>query len=144
MTRTVEVLHGVNLGMLGRRDPTHYGKLTLMELQQRIADDASDLGLQATFFQSDVEHELLARMQSLGERAQAAIVNAGAWSHYAWALRDAMEIGGVPFVEVHLSDVAHREPWRAVSVFEGLPQRLAAVSGRGPGGYRDALELLSR
>ena len=141
MTR-VEVLHGVNLDMLGRRDPRHYGKLTLSQLEERIAQDAQELGITAMFFQTNAEHELVERMHSLRERADAAIVNAGAWSHYAWSLRDAIEVAEVPFVELHLSHVRNREPWRAVSVFEGLPTRVGAVSGHGPDGYREALELL--
>ena len=140
----VEVLHGVNLDMLGRRDPGLYGTLTLVELQQRIAADATELGVEVAFFQTNAEHELIARMHTLGERADAAIVNAGAWTHYAWSLRDALEIAQLPFVEVHLSDVRNREPWRAVSVFEGLPTRRGEISGRGPAGYRDALEVLCR
>jgi 3-dehydroquinate dehydratase-2 len=138
--RRIEVMHGVNLDQLGRRDPAVYGTLTLAELEQRVAGRASELGLQASFFQSNHEGAFVERLHALREDADAVILNPGAWTHYAWSLRDALEIAGVPAVEVHLSDVQAREPWRRTSVIGELC--LATISGRGAEGYEDALELL--
>jgi 3-dehydroquinate dehydratase II len=137
----VAVLHGVNLDMLGRRDPEHYGTLTLAELQTRVKRFASDLDLEATFFQTNNEGEFVEYLHRLPERADAALLNPGAWTHYSYAIRDALEIAGVPAVEVHLSDVDAREDWRRTSVLEGLV--LDTVSGQGPDGYRRALEILN-
>jgi 3-dehydroquinate dehydratase-2 len=140
MKNRVEVLHGVNLDMLGRRDPEHYGTLTLGQLQVQIKRFAADLGLEVTFFQTNSEGEFVEYLHRLPELADGALVNAGAWTHYSYAIRDALELAGVPAIEVHLSDVGSREEWRHRSVLDGVVQ--GAVSGKGPDGYRDALELL--
>jgi 3-dehydroquinate dehydratase-2 len=137
----VAVLHGVNLDMLGRRDPEHYGTITLNELQVRIKRFAGELDLEVTFFQTNDEGEFVEYLHRLPERADAALINAGAWTHYSYAIRDALETTGVPTVEVHLSDVNAREPWRRTSVLDGLV--LDAVSGQGPDGYRRALEIVN-
>jgi 3-dehydroquinate dehydratase-2 len=139
----IEVLHGVNLDQLGRRDPQVYGTLTLAELEQRIERDARELGLSTRFFHTNHEGALIERLHSLRglpTQADAILINAGAWTHYSWAIRDALEIAGLPALEIHLSDVQNREPWRRVSVLSELC--FATVSGRGPEGYRDALALL--
>ena len=136
----VSVLHGVNLDTLGRRDPEVYGTLTLAELQTRIKRWARELDLEATFFQTNHEGEFCEYLHRLPERADGAIVNAGAWTHYSWAIRDALEVAGVPAVEVHISDVESRDDWRKLSVFDGLV--LEKVSGEGAEGYRRALEVL--
>jgi 3-dehydroquinate dehydratase II len=136
----VEVLHGVNFDVLGRRDPELYGGMSLPELELQIKRYAHDLDLGVTFFQSNFEGELVEYLHRLPELADAAIVNAGAWTHYSYAIRDALEIAGVPVVEVHLSDVSAREEWRRHSVFDGLV--LGVVAGKGPEGYREALEML--
>lgn len=138
----VAVLHGVNLGALGKRDPEHYGTLTLPELERQIKVWALELGLGATFFQTNGEGAFVDHLHRVPERADAVIINAGAWTHYSWALRDALEITGLPAVEVHLSDVANREQWRHLSVFDGVV--IAKVSGKGPQGYREALEIVKR
>ncbi len=138
----IEVMHGVNLDQLGRRDPLLYGTLTLAELERRIETDARELGLATRFFHTNHEGELIERLHSLRDQADAILLNPGAWGHYAWAIRDALDIAALPTLEIHLSDVQSREPWRRVSVFDGLEQRFATVSGRGPDGYRDALALL--
>jgi 3-dehydroquinate dehydratase II len=135
--RSIEVMHGVNLDQLGRRDPLVYGTLTLAELEQRIAEEAAALDLETRFFHSNHEGEFIEHLHALGANADAIILNPGAWTHYAWAIRDALEIAALPAIEVHLSDVEQREPWRRVSVISDLC--LAKVSGRGPDGYRDAL-----
>ena len=92
------------------------------------------------FFQSNHEGEFVEYLHRLPDLADAAVLNAGAWTHYSYAIRDALEIAAVPVVEVHLSDVMSREEWRRTSVFEGLV--IGVVSGEGPDGYRRALEML--
>jgi 3-dehydroquinate dehydratase-2 len=138
----VAVLHGVNFDVLDRRDPELYGGLSLSELEQRIGDWAHELGLEPIFFQTNAEGEFVEYLHRLTDTADAALVNAGAWSHYSRAIADALDVGRVPAVEVHLSDVESREDWRRVSVFDGLV--LAKISGQGPDGYREALKLLAR
>jgi 3-dehydroquinate dehydratase-2 len=136
----VEVLHGVNMDMLGRRDPEHYGTMTLAELEVRIKRFAHDLQLEVTFFQTNHEVEFVEYLHRLPERADAAVLNPGAWTHYSYAIRDALEIAEVPAVEVHLSDVGSREEWRRTSVLDGLV--VEVVSGQGPDGYRHALAVV--
>jgi 3-dehydroquinate dehydratase II len=126
--------------MLGRRDPEHYGTFTLPELQTRIKRFAGELGLEITFFQTNYEGEYIEFLHRLPDMADAALLNAGAWTHYSYAIRDAVEACGLPAVEVHISDVSKREEWRRRSVFDGVV--LGAVSGKGAEGYREALELL--
>ena len=140
MRNRVEVLHGVNLDRLGERDPEHYGSFTLAELEVTIKRFAVELGLEARFFHSNHEGEFVEHLHCLPEVADAALVNAGAWSHYSYAIRDALELARVPAVEVHLSDVGAREEWRRRSVFDGIVA--GVVSGKGVDGYRDALELV--
>ena len=139
----VEVLHGVNLDMLGSRDVDIYGEFTLPELEVRIKRWARELNLEAAFFDSNSEGDFVEHLHRLPERADAAIVNAGAWTHYSWAIRDALDLTGIPTVEVHLSDISKREEWRQHSVFEGLDLLIAQVYGKGPDGYREALELIA-
>jgi 3-dehydroquinate dehydratase II len=138
--RRLAVLHGVNLDQLGNRDPELYGTLTLAELEQRITDRARELGLEASCFQTNHEGDFIERLHALRGDADAAILNPGAWTHYAWAIHDALEVASVPAVEVHLSDVQNRERWRRPSVIRELC--FATVSGRGPDGYDDALALI--
>jgi len=137
----IDVLHGVNLDQLGRRDPGHYGTLTYPELERRIAEYAQPLGLVCTFFQTNHEGELVERLHSASERADGIVINPGAWTHYAWALHDALELAKVPAVEVHLSDVMAREEWRHRSVVRDVC--VGTVAGKGAEGYRDALALLA-
>jgi 3-dehydroquinate dehydratase-2 len=140
MRNRVAVLHGVNLDALDRRPAEHYGGLTFTQLEQRIDGFARELGLDARFFQSNHEGEYVEEIHKASDYADGLLMNPGAWTHYAWALRDAVEVSGLPMVEVHLSDVENREPFRRVSVFDGV--RLAKVSGKGVDGYRDALAAL--
>ena len=140
MKDRVEVMHGVNLDQLGRRNPEHYGGLSFTELEYRIGEFARELGLQARFFQTNAEHEFVEHLHRLEGLADGLVLNPGAWTHYSYAIRDALELCGVPAVEVHLSDVANREQWRRESVVRELC--LATVSGQGPDGYRVALERL--
>ena len=139
----IEVMHGVNLDQLGRRDPALYGTLTLDQLERSVERDAAALGLVTRFFHTNHEGEFIEHLHSLRgppAQADAILLNPGAWTHYAWAIRDALEIAGLPALEIHLSDVQSREQWRRVSVIGELC--FATVSGRGPEGYMDALTLL--
>src|SRR4029079_7848452 len=135
----VAVMHGVNLDTLGRRDPEIYGTETLSELEYRIHEFGRGLGPEVSFFQTTYEGEFCEYLHRLPETADAVLVNAGAWSHYSWAIRDALDVAGQPSVEVHISDVEGREDWRSVSVFDGLVA--AKISGKGLDGYREGLEV---
>jgi 3-dehydroquinate dehydratase-2 len=136
----VEVMHGVNLDQLGRRDPAHYGALTYDQLEARIVQFAAALSLEVRFFQTNHEGDFVEHLHRLEGLADGLVLNPGAWTHYSYAIRDALELTGLPSIEVHLSDVDTREQWRRVSVIGELC--LARVSGKGADGYRDALERL--
>lgn len=136
----VAVMHGVNLDMLGKRDPDHYGTVTLSELESQVRQWAKDLSLEPITYQTNSEGEFVEFLHRLPDTADALLINPGAWTHYSWAIRDAVEIAGLPAAEVHLSDVDQREEWRRMSVLEGLT--VARVAGKGPEGYREALEAL--
>jgi 3-dehydroquinate dehydratase II len=140
MRNRVAVMHGVNLDALDRRPAEHYGGLTFSRLEFKIEQFARSLALDARFFQSNHEGEFVEELHKAGDYADGLVLNPGAWTHYAWSLRDAVELAGLPAVEVHLSDVKHREPFRALSVLEDVC--LATVSGQGVDGYRVALERL--
>jgi len=137
----VAVLHGVNFDVLERRDPAMYGGLSLYELEAKIQTWARELGLEAIFFQTNSEGEFCEYLHRVPELADSALVNAGAWTHYSRAIADALAVAAVPAIEIHLSDVEAREEWRRISVFDGLV--VAKVSGKGPDGYRVALERLA-
>lgn len=140
MRNRVTVLHGVNLGALDRRPAEHYGGLSLSRLEMRIAGFARDLGLECRFFQTDHEGEYVGEIHRAPDVSDGLLLNPGAWTHYSWAIHDALELSGLPAVEVHLSDVRARDEWRRVSVIGDLC--VASVSGRGVDGYRDGLEAL--
>jgi 3-dehydroquinate dehydratase-2 len=140
MRNRIEVMHGVNLDQLGRRNPDHYGGLNFDRLEQRIESFARDLGLTTRFFQSNAEDEFVEHLHRIHEMSDGIVMNPGAWTHYSYAIRDALEIAGLPTVEVHLSDVDAREEFRRVSVIRDLC--VATVKGRGPDGYREALTRL--
>jgi len=136
----IEVMHGVNLDQLGRRNPDHYGGLTFDRLEQRIEAFAREMGLTTRFFQTNAEEEFVEHLHRVGDFADGIVMNPGAWTHYSYAVRDALEIAGLPTVEVHLSDVMAREEFRRVSVVRDLC--FATVSGKGVDGYREALTRL--
>ena len=136
----ISVMHGVNMNALDRRSTEHYGDLTFTKLETRIDEFARDLGLSARFFQTNAEGEFVEELHRAAEYADGLILNPGAWTHYSYAIRDALELAGLPAVEVHLSDVDHREDFRKASVIRDLC--VATVKGRGADGYREALELL--
>ena len=137
----VEVLHGVNLDMLGSRDPEHYGELDLTELERRVRGFAAELGLDASFAQTNHEGEYCELIHRAREASQALLLNPGAWTHYSYAIRDALEVAALPAVEVHLSAVDDREEWRRRSVISDLC--VGRVQGRGVDGYRQALGMLT-
>lgn len=136
----IEVMHGVNLDQLGRRDARHYGDLTLDRLEQQVSAWAREFGLETKFFNTNFEGEYVEHLHKIDGLSDGLILNPGAWTHYSWAIRDALEIAALPAVEVHLSDVQAREDFRRTSVIGDLC--VASVSGQGVDGYRTALERL--
>ena len=142
VSNRVAVLHGVNFDVLEKRPAEIYGGLSLSQLEAKISDWAHQHNLEPLFFQTTAEGEFCEYLHRSADLADAAIVNAGAWTHYSRAIADALQLTGLPAVEVHLSAVEERDDWRKLSVFDGLV--LAKISGKGPDGYREALELLAR
>ena len=133
-------MHGVNLDQLGRRDPVHYGRMDLPELEVRVARFARELGLEPIFFQTNHEGEFCEELHDAALSVEGLVLNPGAWTHYSYAIRDALEIAALPAVEVHLSAVDEREEWRRRSVVADLC--VGRVQGKGVDGYRDALAML--
>ena len=137
----VAVLNGANLNALGERDPELYGGISLRELETRIYEWARGLELAVRCLQTNHEGQFIDWCHDARRWADGVIVNPGAWTHYSYAIRDALEVLQVPVVEVHLSDITKREKWRRTSVIEDVVT--ARVIGKGPDGYREALELLA-
>ena len=140
MRNRVLVMHGVNLDALERRPAEHYGGLTLSRLEFRVEQFARELALEVRFFHTNHEGEYIDELHKSVDYVDALLLNPGAWTHYAWSIRDAVELTGLPAVEVHLSDIKHREPFRAVSVLEDVC--VGSVIGQGVDGYRAGLDLL--
>ncbi|MBC7360105.1 MAG: type II 3-dehydroquinate dehydratase [Desulfacinum sp.] len=143
--KRILVLHGINLNMFGRRDSTHYGNMTLTAIDERIQALAAELGVQVECFQSNREDQLVERIhRALDDGTDAVVINAGAWTHYNYAIRDALEILKVPVVEVHMSNIHARESFRATSVL--APVVRGQISGFGVLSYllglRAAVDLL--
>ena len=138
----IEVMHGANLDQLGRRDPVQYGKMNFTELELHISEMAAELGLQVRFFQTNHEGDFIEHLHRLEGLADGIILNPGAWTHYSYAIRDALELTGLPAIELHLSDVDSREEWRRHSVIRELC--IDRVTGQGPAGYRVALERMHK
>jgi 3-dehydroquinate dehydratase II len=138
----IEVMHGVNLDQLGRRDPAHYGSFTLTELELEISETAGELGLATRFFHTNHEGEFVEHLHGLEGMTDAIILNPGAWTHYSYAIRDALELTQLPAVEVHISNVEEREAFRRESVIGDLC--CARVAGKGRDGYREALTRLAQ
>jgi 3-dehydroquinate dehydratase-2 len=136
----IEVMHGVNLDQLGRRNPEHYGGLNFDRLEQKIEAYARELGLTTRFFHTNAEDQFVEHLHRIHEMSDGIVMNPGAWTHYSYAIRDALEITGLPTVEVHLSDIDAREDFRRISVVRDLC--FATVTGRGVEGYREALTRL--
>lgn len=137
----VEVLNGVNLDVLGRRDAATYGGLSLNELESQIYSWGKELELGVRCRQTNHEGQYVEWLHEISELADGVVVNPAAWTHYSYAIRDAVELLEVPVVEVHLSNVDEREDWRRVSVIADLAAK--RVIGKGPDGYREALEFLA-
>jgi 3-dehydroquinate dehydratase II len=137
----VAVLNGVNLDVLHRRDPEVYGGLSLNQLETQIYEWARELELIADCRQTNSEAEYVGWCHDALDWAGGVVVNPGAWSHYSYAIHDALELFTVPVVEVHLSNIEQRDDWRRNSVIADLAA--ARVIGKGPKGYREALEFLA-
>ncbi len=136
----VVVLNGVNLDVLGRRDPELYGGISLAELETRIYEWAAKLGCHVRCRQTNSEGQYVDWCHDALDWADGVISNPGAWSHYSYAIRDALELFEAPIVEVHLSNIEEREDWRQHSVVSDLAAK--RVIGNGPDGYREALEFI--
>jgi 3-dehydroquinate dehydratase-2 len=136
----VIVLNGVNLNMLGRRDPALYGGLSIAELESRIYQWGRELELTVQCRQTNSEGEFVKWCHDAFDNTDGMVVNPGAWSHYAWSIHDALEMLQIPVVEVHLSNIDEREEWRRTSVIKDLVA--ARFIGDGPDGYREALVYL--
>jgi 3-dehydroquinate dehydratase-2 len=137
----VMVLNGVNLDMLGHRDPALYGGLSIDELETQIYSWAHGLELTARCLHTNDEGQFIEWIHDAHGRSDGVIVNPGAWTHYSYAIHDALEILDVPVVEVHISNVEEREDWRRVSVIADVVSH--RVIGKGPEGYREALGYLA-
>ena len=136
----VVVLNGANLNAIGDRDPALYGGISYSELETRIYGWGRELGCSVRCLQTNSEGQFIDWCHEARRYAEGVIVNPGAWTHYSYAIRDAIELFAVPVVEVHLSDIEQREEWRRVSVIaDVVTQR---VIGKGPDGYREALDFL--
>jgi 3-dehydroquinate dehydratase-2 len=136
----VLVLNGVNLNILGRRDPAHYGGLSIAELEGRIYEWGRELELTVQCRQTNMEGEFVKWCHDAHDNTDGMVVNPAAWTHYAWSIHDALESLTIPIVEVHLSNVDGREEWRKVDVISDIVS--ARFVGKGPDGYRLALEYL--
>jgi len=139
---TLWLLHGVNLDMLGRRDPAHYGRLTLAEIEGRVVAHGATRGFEVRCFQSNHEGDLVEKLHEIAMGVAAAVmINPGAWTHYSYAIHDALELVAVPIAEVHLSAIEEREGWRRRSVIADVAA--VRVSGRGVDGYLEAVDQLA-
>jgi 3-dehydroquinate dehydratase-2 len=136
----IDVLNGVNLDLLSRRDPELYGGISLSELETRIYEWAAELAVTVRCRQTNNEGDYVDWCHDAIDRADGVIVNPGAWSHYSWAIRDALELVQAPVVEVHLSNIEEREEWRRFSVLADIVAH--RILGKGPEGYREALQYL--
>lgn len=135
------VLHGPNLNLLGTREPEHYGRMTLADINLSLARLADSVGVELEAFQSNHEGALIERIHVAREQGvRAIIINPAAYTHTSVALRDALAAVAIPFVEVHLSNVHAREPFRHHSYFSDLA--IGVICGLGHEGYRLALEFL--
>lgn len=140
-SKSVLVLHGPNLNLLGLREPEHYGKDTLDSINQSLAEQASKAGVQLEAFQSNSEADLIGKVQSLaGKSTDFIIINPAAFTHTSVAMRDALAAVKIPFIEVHLSNVYAREPFRHHSYFTDIA--VGVISGLGAQSYSLALEYV--
>lgn len=138
--KTILLIHGPNLNLLGKRDTSHYGTLTLSDIEKLVESEAKKTGLEVKAFQSNHEGTLIDWIQKEAPNVAGIIINPGALTHYSYALHDALLDAGVLTVEVHLSDVGAREEWRRISVT--APACIGQISGKKEKGYLEALLLL--
>lgn len=136
----VLVLHGPNLNFLGRRETSVYGTGTLAQLDEAVRALATQLGVETRHLQSNHEGALIDALQAADDDCDGVVFNPGAYTHTSWALRDAVASLRIPVVEVHLSDIHARDPWRRESRLAEVC--VAQVAGRGVGSYLDGLRLL--
>jgi len=142
-TKSILVLHGPNLNLLGLREPEHYGNATLASINQTLSDMAAEAGVTLETFQSNAEAELVTKVQSIASKSvDFVIINPAAFTHTSVALRDALSAVKVPFIEVHLSNVYAREAFRHHSYFTDIA--VGVISGLGAHGYELALEYAMR
>lgn len=132
------MLHGINHNMFGKRDPKQYGTVTLEDIDQRLCRLGQELGVEIVSFQTNAESEMCERIhQAYAEGINAVLINAGAWTHYSYGIRDALAILTVPVVELHMSNIHAREPFRHHSVFADIV--LGQIAGFGLDSYELAL-----
>ena len=136
--KNILVLHGPNLNLLGEREPEVYGKMTLSQLNAQLTKKAAQLKLRLRIAQSNHEGDLIDLLHKNRKWADGCVFNPGAFTHYSYALRDAVAGSQIPTIEVHLSDIKKREPFRRVSVLAPVCQ--GQISGKGLGSYLAALE----
>ena len=128
------VMHGVNLNLFGKRDPKHYGTETLEDINGKLSALAGELGVEVSFFQSNYEGSFVERIQEAhGDGTAGIVLNAGAWTHYSYAIMDALAILSIPAVEVHMSNVHAREAFRHFSVLSAVTR--GSIAGFGSGSY---------
>ena len=136
------VMHGVNLNLFGKRDPKHYGTETLEDINGKLSALAGELGVEVSFFQSNYEGAFVERIQEAhGDGTAGIVLNAGAWTHYSYAIRDAIKAITIPVVEVHISDIEKREEFRHLSVT--APVCIAQIRGHGFESYTMGIDLLA-
>lgn len=140
--KTIALLHGCNLDMLGDRDPEHYGTMTLPELESKVVAEARRYNMACVTYQSNHEGDLVEKIHELRKRVDGLIINPGAWTHYSYAIHDALELVAGPVIEVHISDIASREEeWRRHSVVSDVCD--LTISGKGINGYAEAVRWLA-
>jgi len=138
MATKILLLNGINLNMFGKRDPKHYGTITLAQIDARVKALGKELGAQVTSFQTNHEGQMCERIhRAHTEKFDAVLINAGAWTHYSYGLRDALAILAVPVIELHMSNVHAREEFRHRSVFDGVA--MGQICGFGVDSYLLAL-----
>ena len=137
------VMHGVNLNLFGKRDPKHYGTETLEDINGKLSALAGELGVEVSFFQSNYEGAFVERIQEAhGDGTAGIVLNAGAWTHYSYAIHDALKAVSIPAVEVHMSDIQKREEFRHLSVT--APACIAQIRGHGFESYTMAIDMLAK